>query len=318
MAALTLTGSTISNTAGGDGVLIQMRGTSVMTAGTIGGAGALTNTISASSSTGLQVVSGDTANISNLSVLNNTVANNNAGMDLDVGPTGGSMTVVVQNNTITGSNTQALNLVTGTTNTGGSMTATLRTNNIGTAGVLDSGSAIGNGIRVANGGVNVSMTIDGNVIREVPNARGIDIEAQAYSATNNEKMKIINNTIVRPTGTNQNIGCGANVPCPSASIFVLSDSNALGGFDQVCTVISGNTAYDPTSYPLGGEAAYYFARRTSASNTLRLEGTQANVTAQITSTNTITNLTSAPGVVDENTSGTVTIVANGTCGAFPP
>jgi hypothetical protein len=98
---------------------------------------------------------------------------------------------------------------------------------------------------------------------------------------------------------------------------VLSDSNGVGGFDHVCTVITGNSAYDPTSWPAGGEAAFYFARRTSASNTLSLEGTQANVTSQIQSTNTITNLTAA-GVVDENTSGTVTIVPAGTCGGFPP
>ena len=52
---------------------------------------------------------------------------------------------------------------------------------------------------------------------------------------------------------------GASAPCPSASIFVLSDSNG-GAFDHVCTVVSENSAYDPTSWPAGGEAAYYFAR----------------------------------------------------------
>ena len=318
MTSMTITGSSITNTPGGDGILIQMRGTSLMTTGTIGGAGALANTISGNSATGLQVNNIDTGNITGLTILNNTITNNNGGIDLDVSPPGASLTVTVQSNTITGSHTNALNMVTATTNTGGSMTATLRSNLIGTAGVNDSGSAIGNGIRVANGGVNTSLTIDSNVIREVPNGRGIDIEAQAYSVQHNEKVKIINNTVARPSGTNQNIGCGANVPCPTASIFVLSDSNGLGGFDKVCTAISGNTVYDPTSYPAGGEAAVYFARRTSANNTLQLEGTQANAVNQITTTNTITNLTTAPGVIDEGTSGTVTIVAAGTCGGFPP
>jgi len=311
MAGLSMTGSTVTNTPGGDGMLMQMRGTSVLTSGTING-----NTFSSNSATGLQVNNADTGNIASLTVQSNTVTGNNAGMDFDLAQAS-SMTIVVQSNTITNSHTQALNLVTATSATGGSMTATLRTNNIGTAGVNDSGSAIGNGIRVANGGLNISLTIDGNIIREVPNGRGIDIEAQAYASNLNLKAKIINNQIVRPSGTNQNIGCGANVPCPSASIFVLSDSNGLGGFDHVCTVITGNTAYDPTSWPAGGEAAFYFARRTSASNTLSLEGTQANVTSQIQSTNTITNLTSA-GVIDENTSGTVAIVPAGTCGGFPP
>lgn len=79
---------------------------------------------------------------------------------------------------------------------------------------------------------------------------------------------------------------------------------------------SGNSAYDPTSWAAGGEAAFYFARRTSSSNTLNLEGTQANAKAQILSNNTVTNFTSAD-VIDENTSGTVAIVAAGTCGTFP-
>ena len=317
MTSMTITGSSVTNTPGGDGILIQMRGTSVMTTGTIGGAGALANTISGNSATGLQVNNIDTGNITGLTILNNTISSNNGGIDLDVSPPGASLTVTVQSNTITGCNTNAFNMVTATTNTGGSMTATIRSNNIGTAGVFDSGSKIGNGIRVANGGVNTSLTIDSNTIREVPNGRGIDIEAQAYSVQHNEKVKIISNTIVRPSGTTANIGCGANVPCPQASIFILSDSNALGGFDKVCSAISGNTAYDPTSWPAGGEAAFYFARRTSASNTLQLEGTQANAKAQILATNTVTNFTAAD-VTDEGTSGNVAIVAAGTCGGFPP
>src|SRR4029077_1287090 len=136
--------------------------------------------------------------------------------------------VTAQNNSIQGSHTQALNLIQSTASTSGSLTATIRSNTIGTAGTLDSGSAIGNGIRFANGAVNVNATIDSNVIHEVPNARGIDVEMQAYNVNASVHVKIINNTVVRPTGTNQNIGCGANVPCPSASLFVLSDSNALG------------------------------------------------------------------------------------------
>lgn len=88
----------------------------------------------------------------------------------------------------------------------------------------------------------------------------------------------------------------------------------------MCTVISGNTVYDPTSLPNGaGNAAFYFARRTGTTNLLQLEGTQANATSQITTTNTITNLTTPPGVIDEINfaGGGTTIVAAGTCGSFP-
>ena len=314
MTGLSMTGTTVTNTPGGDGMLMQMRGTSVLTAGTISG-----STFSSNSATGLQVANADTGNISSLTVSTNTSTGNNAGMDFDIAQSSG-MTLVVQGNTITNSHSQALNLVASTTATGASsLTATLKSNIIGTAGVFDSGSAIGNGIRIANGGINVNLSIDSNIIREVPNGRGIDIEPQAYIPNLNVKAKVVNNQIIRPTGTNQNIGCGANVPCPSASIFVLSDSNGAGGFDNVCTTISGNTAYDPTSWAAGGEGAFYFARRTSASNLLKVEGTQANVIAQILATNAVANDSGlGNGVIDETTSGPVAIVSVGSCGAFLP
>jgi len=314
MAGLNMTGSAVTQTPGGDGMLMQMRGTSVLAVGTIS-----TNTFSNNSATGLQVNNADTGNITGLTVSGNTVNANNAGMDFDLGQ-GSAMTLVVQNNTITNSHSQALNLVTSTSATAtASMNATLRGNNIGTAGTFDSGSAIGSGIRVANGGVNVALTIDSNIIREVPNGRGIDVEPQAYTPNLNLKAKIVNNQVIVPSGTNQNIGCGAGVPCPSASIFVLSDNNGLAGVDHACTVISGNTAYNPNTLPAGGEAAYYLARRSTASNTLSIEGTKANATTEINTTNTVTG-GGANQIVDENNPGVgqSTVVATGTCGTFPP
>ena len=317
MASFAMTGNTVSNTPGGDGMLMQMRGTSVMTTGAIGGATAvLGNTFSSNSATGLQIANADTGNIQSMNIQNNTISSNNAGTDLDLGQSS-SYNITVQNNNFQNQHTQVINMVQSTGSTAGSLTALIKNNTIGTQGTLDSGSAIGSGIRVANGAVNVAVTIDSNQIREVPNASGIELGAQAYTVNGNVKYKIVNNTIPRPTGTNQAV-CGPTAPCPLPSIFLLSDSNGVGGFDHLCTQISGNSAYDPSSWALGaGQSAFYFARRTSASNTLQLEGTQANVTSQITTTNTITNLTTPPGVIDENTSGTVTIVPAGTCGSFP-
>jgi hypothetical protein len=322
IASLTIQSDTVSGTPGGDGILIQMRGTSVMTTGSIGGAPAsLGNTISGNSATGLQVANADTGNIAALNIQNNAVTNNNAGIDLDLSQSS-SMTVTAQNNTLTGQHTQVINMVQSTSSTAGTLSATIRNNTIGSSGVLDSGSQIGSGIRVANGAVNVNVTIDSNTIREVPNASGIELGAQAYTVTGNVKYKIVNNVVTRPTGSNLAVCGGAPAPCPAQQVFVLSDSNGVGGFDHVCTVITGNTIYDPTSWPNGaGQSAFYFARRTSASNTLQLEGTQANARAQILFTNTITNPGPSPtssDVIDENTSGTVAIVAAGTCGSFPP
>ena len=317
MASLTMSGTTVTGAAGGDGVLVQMRGTSVMTTGTIGGATAgLGNTLSNNTSTGLQVSNSDTGNAT-LTVSNNTVTGNNAGMDFDKGQ-GSSLTVVADHNTFNNQHTHALNSVASTSSTGGTLSDNFNHNTIGTAGVLDSGSAIGDGIRIANGGTTVNLTIDNNTIREVPNGRGIDVEPQAYIPDLNVKVKISNNTIVRPTGTNQNIGCGPNVPCPSASIFVLSDNNQVGGFDHVCMVVTGNSAYDPTSWPVGGEAAYYFARRSTTSNTLSLEGDTGQTPSQnILANNTVTNQTSAPFVDEGAPTMPVAIVPTGTCGSFP-
>src|ERR1041384_6540970 len=317
MSSLTLQSSTVTLTPGGDGILMKMRGSSVMTTGTIGGATPiLADMITCNSSTCFQISNEDSGNIQSITIQNNTFTGNNAGTDLDVS-NGSSLTATVQNNTFTNQHATVINMVQSTGATAGSTsTVSVKNNTIGIQGTKDSGSAIGSGIRLANGAVTISLTIDSNIIREVPNGRGITVENSAYAVNGNVKVKITNNTIARPSGTNQNIGCGANTPCPLASVFVLSDSNGLGGFDHVCTTISGNSAYDPTSFASGGEAAFYFARRTSSSNTLQLEGTQANAKTQILATNTVTNFTSAD-VIDEGTSGNVAIVSAGTCGTFP-
>jgi len=316
MAGLTMTATTVSGTVGGDGMLMQMRGSSVLTSGTIGGSTAAAGcTFSNNSSTGLQVVGADTANILGLTAQNNTVSGNNAGMDFDLSQAA-SMNIVVQSNTFNNQQSSALNLFSGTSNTGGTMTARLIGNTIGTAGVFNSGSNFGDGIRVAlNGGTHGVLTIDSNIIREVPNARGIDIDAEGYTAANSVNVKIINNQVVRPTGASGDIGCGPGVPCPAGSIVVIVDKNAVAS-ESVCSVITGNSAYDPTSWPLGSESAFYLARRSL--QTLNLEGNTSQTPAQnILNNNTVTNLTN-PGFGDfTDESGNVVVVAPGSCGTFP-
>jgi len=315
LAGLTMTSTTINGTAGGDGMLLQMRGTSVLTSGTIGGASAANgNTFSNNASTGLQVVGSDTSNM-NLTVKNNAANSNNAGMDIDLSQAA-SMTLDVESNTFNNQQSSALNIFSGTSNTGGTLTAIVRNNSIGTAGVFNSGSFFGDGIRVAlNGGTHGVLTIDGNVIREVPNARGIDIDAEGYASANSVNLKIINNQVVRPTGSTGDIGCGPGVPCPAGSIVVIVDKNAVAS-ESICSVITGNTAYDPTSWPLGSESAFYLARRSS--QTLNLEGNTSQTPQQvILNNNTVTNLTN-PGFGDfTDESGNVVVVAPGSCGTFP-
>ncbi len=315
LAGLTVTSTTISGTVGGDGMLMQMRGTSVLASGTIGGAAAANgNSFTNNASTGLQVVGSDTSNMT-LTVKNNTVSDNNAGMDLDLS-NAASTTLDVESNSFNNHQSTALNFFSSTASTSGTMSAIVRNNSIGTAGVFNSGSFFGDGIRVAlNGGTHGVLTIDGNAIREVPNARGIDIDAEGYTAANSVNLKIINNQVIRPTGASGDIGCGPGVPCPAGSIVVIVDKNAVAS-ESVCSVITGNSAYDPTSWPLGSESAFYLARRSL--QTLNLEGNTSLTPRQnILNNNTVTNLTS-PGVGDfTDEAGSVVVVAPGSCGTFP-
>jgi hypothetical protein len=293
-----------------------------MTTGLIGGSTAAGgNLIFSNSATGLQIANADTGNIQSMTIWNNSVSNNNAGIDLDLGQSS-SMTVTVQTNNLNKQHTQVINLVQTTSATGGAMTAIVRGNTIGTQGVLDSGSEIGSGIRVANGGVSVSLTIDGNIIREVANADGIDVEPQAYVPNLTMRAKIVNNQIIKPTGTAQNIGCGAGVPCGFVSIFVLSDNNTQGGFAHDSTIITNNIVTDPTSWSAGGAGAIYFARRTTTSNTLTIEGNTGLTPRQnVIANNTITNPGPSPAssdFVDEGSpSMPVVVVAVGSTGPYP-
>jgi len=311
VASLTMTGTTISGTAGGDGAFFQLRGTSVMTTGTISG-----STFSNNASTGLQVAGADTANFASLTVQNNTVSGNNVGMDFNLS-NAASMAVNVLTNTFNNHQSVVLNLFSNSTTTGGTLHAKVHGNVIGTQGVFNSGSFFGDGIRaVILGGTQGSLTIDGNVIREVPNARGIDVDAEAYASGNHVSVKITNNQVARPSGANGDIGCGPGVPCPLASIAVVVDKNGGSATESLCTVITGNTAYDPTSWPAGAESAFYLARRSL--QTFNLEGNTGQTPAQnILGTNTVTNLTT-PGVGDfTDESGNVVVVAPGSCGTFP-
>jgi len=321
MASFTMTGSTVTATPGGDGILMQMRGTSVLASGAVGGATvALGNQITSNSATGLQVSNADTANISNLLVQNNTVSGNNAGMDFDLAQSS-SMTIVVQSNTFNNQTFQSINLFSDTGSTTGTMTATLRNNTIGTLGVQDSGSKKnGNGIYIhLNGGKAGSITVDGNTIQEVPNASLLSVEYQAYAAGSTMKLKVTNNQLKKPTAGTANGFCGpAATVCPSSTFAMFVDSNAAAK-STICTTISGNSVFDPTSGPNGaGLAAFQVGVRT-AGNALNIEGTQANIRNQIITTNTITNAGPSPTTSDVFVdSGTPAVVPVNNCGGFPP
>ena len=71
----------------------------------------------------------------------------------------------------------AVNVFSSSTSTGGTIQGRIQGNTIGNAGVPSSGSPIGNGIRVfVQGRTVATLLIDGNVIRQTPQARGIDAQ----------------------------------------------------------------------------------------------------------------------------------------------
>jgi hypothetical protein len=316
IASFGLTNSTIgsitnngSTTFGNDGLLFDVQGTTVVTSATIQG-----NTFSGIFATAIQAQSGGTANIQNMTIGGaavgqpNTFSGNNIALDLDQ-DVSSQFTFNVLNNTLNSHHSHAINVFSTTTSTGGTLTGKIDANHIGTAGTLDSGSAIGNGMRLnINGLAHAVMTISNNVINEVPNGRGIEMVGRL--GTGGANFKAVSNTVARPSGTNQNIGCGASTPCPLSSIY--ASTGTLTPSNTVCTIISGNTAYDPTSWAVGAEAAYALVNNTTG-GVLRIEGSQATPSAQITTTNTVTNNTGSPVLI----ANTVNVVAAGTCGTFP-
>jgi uncharacterized repeat protein (TIGR01451 family) len=318
MSSLTVQTNSVTQTPGGDGMLVQMRGASTLTTGLIGGASAgLGNTFSNNSATGLQISNsssgGSNGNITLMTIQNNTLNANNAGIDCDLAQ-GASMTVKILNNTLTNHTSQVINLFNGDPSSSPStMTATVDGNLIGTQGTIDSGTKNGNGIRVllqsATAG---AVTINNNQIRECPNASGIYVQATGHAAGNTVKVKVTNNTMPKPTGTAQSICGPANTVCPLSTVELLADTDSAS--ETICALVTGNSAYDPTTFATGaGQAAYYLARRTGA--LLRIEGnTGQTVSQNILNNNTVTNQNTG-AFIDENSN--VQVVALGTCGGFP-
>jgi len=312
VAAFTLRGNTIGNqpndgstTFGNVGVLFEAKGATQVTAATIQG-----NAFLNIYGTALQAQATGSANIQAMTIGGagagqaNTFEDNNIALDLDQDGSA-SFAFSVLGNAIDGHHSHAINVFASQTSTGGTLTGRIDGNAIGTAGVFDSGSAIGNGMRLnVNGQAHAVLTVSNNVLHEVPNGRGI--EAIARLGSGGAAFKIVDNTIVRPSGSLLDAcGLGAAQPCPLASVW----TSALNG-NSVCTIISGNTVYDPLSWPFGGEAAFALSNNAS---TLRLEGSAGSAAAQITGSNTVTDPAGTPVLVG----GTVALVPAGACGAFP-
>jgi hypothetical protein len=179
---------------------------------------------------------------------------------------------------------------------------TITGNTIGNQATIDSGSKIGNAMRInINGNAMARIKVDNNMIHQIPTGRGI--EAIARNGTGGASFIITNNTITAPTGTAQSV-CGAGALCPLAPIHV--QTNAVTVANNACSVVSGNTAYDPTTVAGGGGSEFSVQLIETSTSALTYEG-NTGLTALV-------NLQNAnPGCVTKSVSGAVTVVGLGTC-----
>ncbi|MBI4751529.1 MAG: DUF11 domain-containing protein [Acidobacteria bacterium] len=307
LSSLSISNSTFDTTlsgTGNHGILVDANGTAVITTM------AITNcTVSNNFSIGMQILSNGSASINGCNISGNTITTNTLAADLSLSSAANFTYDFNNNPTIrnrAGNGSHGLNTFQGCPSSG-TLQGKIRNNTIGQAGVKESGSAVGNGIRVNMNGAGTSQVeVTNNIIREVPNARGIEVirrsgntmDPACNNTTGLHKITITGNTIAAPTGGTDIPGC----PCPLAGIYVESrDQKSL------CAKISGNTSYNPASFPAGFEEAYTLAE--NGTSVFSLEGTQATASAQISTTNTGTPVNASAGI---------SVVAAGTCGPALP
>jgi Concanavalin A-like lectin/glucanases superfamily/Putative Ig domain/Bacterial Ig domain/Matrixin len=314
-----------SGSIGNDAVFVRIRGTSVLTSGSV-----TNSTFSGVRATGLQVFAQDSGRIGSSSggaivspvasnsftVSGSTFTNNGNAIDFSQAQVANFAFQILSNN-ITGTRGNVINAFSAagsdTGPTAHAHVGKIDSNFIGTQGTKDSGSVLGNGIRAVIQGQNTqgSITISNNTVREVPNAGNgiISLFGQDGAATTpagtSARFNVTSNTLPQNSGTNQNIGCGAGVPCTDFGIFVLADQDV-----PVCANITGNTIYDVTT-GAGGVSDVYLAERAGppAGAQLTIQGSGASTTF-INANNT---LTGASKSIDEG--GNTTTVAS--CGTFP-
>jgi len=330
MSSFNMTNTTITCPAGGacvpsgsvgnDGLLLQMRGTSVLTSGLVSA-----SIFSGLRATGVQIQTADTARIgsnsagsivNSFTVQTSTFTNNGQAIDIDESQVSNLTFQVLNNTNMTGTDGTVINAFTSAGSDTGPASHTfvgkIDGNVIGTQGTKDSGSVFGSGIRVVVQGQNTqgNVTVSNNTIREVVNADIMTFFGQngaGASGTNAARFKITNNAMPTPSGSNQSFCGPPATPCASNGIFVLADEGT-----PVCTVITGNSVYDVST--MNGSFDIYLAERTGppAGAQLTVEGTGGSNSAYIIANNT---LAGASDFFDE--SGTTSQVGIGSCGVFP-
>jgi hypothetical protein len=310
---LTVTGGSYSNSAGNGGFLVNQKANAKLGAAFFSGV-----TFSGNFSKGLQLQQNDNSIMGDsvtaplgvwgggipngsVTVTGCTFANNNVAASFEggggTGGTGSTYYRFINNLNITGSTSVAVNFANGSDSGGGTYKALVSGNHIGTAGVPNSGSAIGEGIRVfMQGQQAATVTVLNNIIRALYNgpggfdARGIDVEELGRPNANFGQtplnIKIVGNDVDQQyTGSVFNI---------QYAIYVAADAQGTGtSGSNVIAEIHGNTV--PSTNPCDTQCGAPFGMimyetvsgaTGATTGTLFKTGAGATVSAEIASTNT--------------------------------
>jgi hypothetical protein len=281
---------TLGTAFGGNSVLIEMRGTAVMTSGSIDGATFVDN----KPARGITVQSQGTAQIGDSStnsftLQNSTFTNNglqasfeqsgSANLTFRMLNNGSAIAPMTMPNTAVGTS-HAVNVASSSTSTGGTIRGRISGNFIGNSAVAGSGSAIGNGIRALIQGKTVAtLLLDSNTIRQVPQARGIDV--QVLGPLDNSGVAASDITV-----TNNDVNPQDSTGFPASAIYVAADSQG-GGTVTLRADIRGNTV--PAGAAVDSLPSFIGLDEVVAAAVCQLVDTapaSANATAQLTSTNT--------------------------------
>jgi VCBS repeat-containing protein len=175
--------------------------------------------------------------------------------------TGSTLTYNISNNTFRDANGHAVLIVKSTDP--GSFSGTFSGNTIGVAGVNDSGSVAGDGLKLQNAGLGtVSATITGNQIRQYNNF-GIELETGGGATA---QSGALNTTITGNTISNPGTG---GLPMNGIQ---LNAGTVPGDTYQVCSKVGGAGGLANSITGSGANGGTDFRLRQRQSTTVRLPG----------------------------------------------
>jgi hypothetical protein len=187
----------------------------------------------------------------------------------------------LNNTSITGHQSHAINVFSSSTTVGGSLQARIQGNVIGNTGTAGSGSATGSGIRVLIQGKTAgTVLLDGNTIRQTPQARGVDVQFLGPTASGQTVP------VGYVTVTNNDVNPQDSTGFPVAAIYVAADSQG-GSSVTLRSDVHGNTVPSGTAFDV--LSTYLILDEVVPAATCELLDTppaSADATAQLTSTNT--------------------------------